>query len=584
MLNSQTQPDEFTFPFILKSCSSLTNKPIALESHSRLVRLGFQWDVYSSTALIDVYAKLGCIDDARKVFDKMSERNAVCWNAMTAGYAYNGLDLEAIAIFREMLEMDFEPGVSTMAAVLPACARLHALDHGRCVHGLVVRRKLSYDSTVYNCLIDMYAKCGKLGMARQLFDEIMEKTDVSWTCMISGYVHCGMMDEASILFREMQELGFKHSYATMACMLDACAELADLRLGSCIHGHAAKHGFDIDVITGTALIDMYAKCGFIEEARRVFDEMPDRNVITHNAMIFGYGIHGHGTEALETFKNMREDGVKPNSSTFVSVLSACSHAGLVNEGKQYFESMVTLHGMTYEAKHYACKVDMLGRAGFVREAFELIKGMPIEPDDVVWGALLGACRMHGHVKLGRMAAERVLELKPEEAGYYVLVANMYAAEGKWGESLRLREMMRERNMKKEAGCSSIEDGGLVHSFVVGDFRHPEWGEIHEKMGEMSEKLRCEGYVPDTSFVLHEVEEGVKGERLSLHSERIALAYGLIKKGKGVLIRITKNLRVCGDCHNVFKLVSKIYGRDIIVRDSNRFHRFERGLCSCKDYW
>lgn len=541
-------------------------------------------DIYVATALVDLYSKLGEIDAARQLFDDIPVRNVVSWNAMIAGYAFNGFDLDAVGAFREMLESGFEPNSSTVVSVLPAVARLEDLGVGKFIHEWIVRKGMKMNGSILNSLVAMYGKCGELQYARQLFDEMPEKTDVSWSAIISAYAQRGSVTEALDLFHLMRISGVNPTAITVASVLPACADLVDLKQGTKLHGFCMKIGFELDLVVSTALVDMYAKCGCIEEAQRVFDVMPERNVVSWNAIISAYGSHGRGEDALVMFSRMQQDGIKPNKSTFVSVISACSHAGMIAEGLNCFHLMRRRYNVVPETKHYACVVDLLGRAGHLKEAYQFIERMPIDPDDVVWGALLGACRIHKDVVLAEFAAKKIFELMPDEPGYYVLLANIYAAEGRWGEAQKLREVMNEGKMKKEAGRSTIEEGGVLHSFLAGDFRHPEWEEIHKKMEEIGERLKNEGYIPDTSHVLHEVEEGLKDDRLAVHSERIALAFGLLKTGAGVPIRITKNLRVCGDCHTAFKLVSRIYDREIIVRDLNRFHRFEGGICSCRDYW
>ncbi|XP_073013487.1 pentatricopeptide repeat-containing protein At1g11290, chloroplastic-like [Typha latifolia] len=565
------------------ACGALSAIDEGREAHGRAVKIGLVSDVYISTALVDFYMKMGEVEVARQLFERIPLKNIVSWNALIAGYSYNELDLKAVGAFQRMQELGFEPNSSTLVSVLPAVARVGNYEEGRHIHKLMEGKGFDINESVINSLITMHGKFGELDIAYRLFEDFQEKTDVSWTAMISAYVQQGEFAKALELFLRMQALGFKPTAVTIASILPACANKMDLKLGMKIHGCSTKNGVNLDLVFSTALVDMYAKCGCIVEARHVFDDMPDRNVISWNAMINAFGLHGQGKDALEWFNLMQLNGVQPNSSTFVSTISACSHAGMVVEGLKCFESMNNEYNLVPETKHYACAVDVFGRAGHLKEAHDFIKRMPIEPDDGVWGSLLGACRIHKDMKLGKIAALKALELKPEEPGYYILLTNIYAAEGKWEDAQKLRVIMKKKKIVKEAGQSSIEIGGISHSFVMGDFRHPEWGKIYKKMREIEEKLEEEGYVPDTSFSLHE-EEVEKDERLAMHSERIALAFGLLKKSNGIPIRITKNLRVCGNCHSAFKLASRIYGREIVMRDLNRFHRFEGGICSCNDYW
>uniref|UniRef100_UPI0040747504 Synthetic PPR-DYW protein n=1 Tax=synthetic construct TaxID=32630 RepID=UPI0040747504 len=584
MRRSGIKPDNYTFPFVLKACASLSSLKEGKQIHGHVIKSGFESDVYVQSALIDMYAKCGELEDARKVFDEMPERNVVSWNAMISGYAQNGQSEEALELFREMQQEGIKPSEFTFCSVLSACASLGSLEMGKQIHGYVI--KSGFESIVFvgNALIDMYAKCGSIEDARKVFDEMPERTVVSWTAMISGYAQNGQSEEALELFREMQREGVKPDEVTLPSVLSACANLGALEQGKQIHAYVIKSGFESDVFVGSALIDMYAKCGSIEDARKVFDKMPERDVVSWNAMIAAYAQHGHGKEALQLFQQMQQEGVKPSEVTFTSILSACSHAGLVDEGHHYFESMSPDYGITPRVEHYGCMVDLLGRAGRLDEAEDLIKSMPFQPNVVVWGTLLGACRVHGDVERGERAAERILELDPESAAPYVLLSNIYAAAGRWDEAAKVRKLMKERGVKKEPGCSWIEVNNKVHEFVAGDKSHPQTKEIYAELERLSKQMKEAGYVPDTKFVLHDVEEEEKEQLLCYHSEKLAIAFGLISTPPGTPLRIIKNLRVCGDCHTATKFISKIVGREIVVRDANRFHHFKDGVCSCGDYW
>eukprot|EP01018_Ginkgo_biloba_P029665 Gb_20774 [translate_table: standard] len=578
------QPDEYTFPFVLKACAGLSALEEGKKIHHNIVRSGFRVDIFVATALIDMYAKCGSIDDARKVFDKMSTRDVVSWSAMIAGYAHNGRASEALTLFHQMQLEDMKPNSVTFACVLPACAQLGAMQQGKLIHDYIIRSGFESDVIVGTALIDMYAKCGSLEIARKLFDKMSERNVVSWSAMIAGYAQNGHANEALKLFDQMQLLGVKPDSVTMVSVLQACAHLGALQQGKWIHDYIIRNHFEADVSVGTALIDMYAKCGSVEVARQCFDKMPKRNVISWSAMISGYGMHGHGDDALTLFSQMQETNTLPDDITFISVLSACGHAGLVDEGWHYFNCMSQYYCITPRAKHYACMVDLLGRAGHLNEAQDFIKRMPLEPDAGVWGALLSACRTHGNIELGKRVAERLFGLEPENAGYYVLLSNIYATAGRWEDVATVRMMMKERGLKKTPGCSFIEFNKRVHAFLVGDRSHPQSEKIYATLETLNQQMEAAGYVPNTNFVLHDVEEEVKGHMLNSHSEKLAIAFGLVNTSPGTPIRITKNLRVCGDCHSATKFISNIVRREIIVRDINRFHHFKDGSCSCGDYW
>ncbi|XP_042516588.1 pentatricopeptide repeat-containing protein At4g02750-like [Macadamia integrifolia] len=414
----------------------------------------------------------------------------------------------------------------------------------------------------------MYAKCGETDDGRRVFDTMSNRDLVYWTAMITAYEQSEHPKESLILFREIQEEGLSPDSVTMvygvnpnpvtlSIAVSACAYIGSLRLGRKLHGFIINIRMVIDTTLWNAIIDMYAKCGHLDSAVHMFNNSSSsqKNVSSWNSMIAGYGMHGYGKEALELYSQMIEEGFLPNHITFTSILSACSHAGLVNEGRKCFEDMKML-SVTPEVKHYACMVDMLGRAGLLQEALGLIKEMPLEPNDGVWGALLLACRIRGNTELGELAAKNLFDLEPDHSGYYVLMLNIYAASCKWQEVGKLRQ----------------------------DQSHPQIWEVNRKVEDLMVEMKMVGYVSDLSCVLHDVEEEDKEHILNYHSEKLVVAFGIMHINPGMPIQVTKNLRVCNDCHSTFKFISLAYQRKIIVRDTNRFHHFETGPCSCKDYW
>eukprot|EP01018_Ginkgo_biloba_P036700 Gb_40432 [translate_table: standard] len=578
------QPNKFTFPFVLKACAGLSALQEGKEIHNHIVRTGFESDVFVGNSLVAMYANCGSVQIARQVFDNMSERDVVSWNAMIDGYNQNGHADEALTLFNRMQLEGIKPNLVTLVSVLPACAHLTALQQGKWIHGCIIRSGFEWDVVVLTALVDMYAKCRSMEEARQLFDKMSKRNVVSWTAMIAGYAQNGQANEALTLFSQMNMAEIKPNSVTMGSVLLGCAHLAALQQGKWMHGYVVRNGFESDVVVGTALIDMYAKCGSVETARRLFDLMSERDVVSWSAMIAGYGMHGYGEDALALFSQMQQAGMKPNSITFVSVLSACSHAGLVDEGWQYFDCMIKNYSIIPRVEHYACMVDLLGRAGCLDEAQEFIRKMPLQPGATVWGALLAACRIHCNIELGEHIAEHLFYLEPENAGCYVLLSNIYAAAGRWDDVAKVRTMMKGRGLKKKPGCSFIEVNNRVHAFFVGDRSHPQSEKIYATLENLAGQMKEAGYVPNTNFVLHDVEEELKENMICSHSEKIAIAFGLMNTIPGTSIRITKNLRVCGDCHSATKFISKIVKREIIVRDANRFHHFKGGLCSCRDYW
>jgi pentatricopeptide repeat protein len=382
----------------------------------------------------------------------------------------------------------------------------------------------------------------------------------------------------------MQQEGVHPNYVTFVGLLNACASVIALEEGRRVHQQIIQSGLESDVFVGSSLVDMYAKCGSIEDACRVFNKMPSRDVVTWTAILGGFAMHGHGREALKHFEQMCDEGVQPDDITFVCVLSACSHAGLVDEGMCLYASMIRDYMIPAKLEHYTCMVDLLGRAGHLQEAENMVMAMPCKPQAAAWMALLGACRIHGNVGMAECVAKRILELEPENAAVYVLLSNIYAAAGNRHLCENVERQRKERGAKKQPGRTWIEVNNEVHTFVVQGQDHPQMIEIHAELQRLSGLMHNAGYVPCTELVLDDVEEEEKVSHLCHHSEKLAIAFGLINTAPGTPLRIRKNLRVCKDCHTSTKFISKIVRRTIMVRDANRFHHFEDGVCSCMDYW
>lgn len=343
-------------------------------------------------------------------------------------------------------------------------------------------------------------------------------------------------------------------------------------------------GLEEDVVVGTSVVDMYCKCGRVGPARTTFDRIKNKNVKSWTAMVTGYGMHGYAREALDVFYEMIRVKMVPNYITFVSVLSACSHAGLVDEGWHWFQTMTRRYHIEPGVEHYSCMVDLFGRAGFLNQAYDLIKKMKVRPDFVVWGSLLAACRKHKNVDLGEIAARKLFELDPKNCGYYVLLSNIYADAGRWKDVEKMRIHMKSHGLSKTPGFSLVELKGRVHVFLVGDKEHPDHEKIYSFLEELCRKVQEAGYVPNMTSVLHDIDCEEKEMTLKIHSEKLAVAYAVMNSVPGSTIQVIKNLRICGDCHETIKLIAKIVNRNIVVRDSKRFHHFSDGLCSCGDYW
>jgi pentatricopeptide repeat protein len=440
------------------------------------------------------------------------------------------------------------------------------------------------DVVCTTAMVGALAAAGDVDAARELFDVMPTRDHVAWNTMIAGYVHVGRSREALRLFDRMQEAGDAIGEATLVSVLTACAQMGAFDRGKWVHWFARSWGMRVSVTLGTALVDMYSKCGAVATAMEVFDSMRERNVYTWTSAISGLAMNGKGTECIDLFKRMESEGIQPNGVTFVAVLRGCSMAGLVDEGRACFDSMKGKHGFDPWLEHYGCMVDLYGRAGCLDDAVNFINTMPVEPHEGVWGALLNASRIHKNVELGKYAMDKLTAIESENDAAHVLLSNIYAESQDWKGVSRTRRMMKAKRVKKVPGWSTIEVDGKVHEFYVGGKSHPRYKKIEMMLAEMNRRLRLQGYAANTKEVLFDIEEEEKEDAISLHSEKLALAFGLIVLPEGVEIRIVKNLRVCRDCHDYTKMVSKVFNREIVMRDRNRFHHFKDGACSCRDYW
>ncbi|KAJ6792369.1 putative pentatricopeptide repeat-containing protein, chloroplastic [Iris pallida] len=583
------EPDRFTVTSVISAASGSGYLWFGKQLHCLAIKTGLASDACTGCSLVDMYSKCGLVggtmDDSRKVFDRLVERNVMSWTAVISGYVQNGgCDIDALKVFVEMLHGRVQPNQFTYSSILKACANLSNAGLGEQVYARVVKSGLSSVNFVGNSLVSMYARSGRMEEARKAFDVLFDKNLISYNAIVDGYIKNSDSEEAIGLLHGIDRRDVGMTAFTFASLLSAAASLGVMGKGQQLHAQLLKAGFESDRAIRNALVSMYSKCGNIEDAGRVFSEMGDRNVITWTSMITGFAKHGHANLALESFDEMISAGVKPNEVTYVAVLSACSHVGLVREGKEHFETMQRVYRIVPRMDHYACMVDLLGRSGFLEEALGLIGSMPFEADALVWRTLLGACRLHGNVSLGEVASRRILEQEPDDPAAYVLLSNLYAGARKWEEAARVRKGMKERRVSKEAGLSWVEIGNRIHKFHAGDTSHERATEIYDKLDELVEEIKGMGYVADKSYVLHDIEDGMKEQFLLQHSEKIAVAFGLVSTSHPRPIRVFKNLRVCGDCHSAIKFISKASGRDIIVRDSNRFHRFSDGECSCGEYW
>ncbi|PIN11668.1 hypothetical protein CDL12_15733 [Handroanthus impetiginosus] len=592
------------------------NSPFELQQvHTLVIKTGTPLSALPLSRVASICALTPRFAYAQQIFQQVGQPEIFIWNCCLKDFAESDSPFDAILLFYQLRKHNVCPDSFTCTFVLKACVQLRDLFHGRIVHKFIQKLGLQSNLVLQNVTVHLYASCGKISDAILLFNKMPQRDVItwntmitqlvkrgyidsaykmflqmpdrnvrSWTAMIAGFGQCGKPKEAIDLFTKMEEVGLKPSEVTVVAVLAACTDLGALDLGSRIHEYSDKNEFKRNIPVCNTLIDMYIKCGVLEAALRVFEGMKERTVVSWSAMIQGLAIHGKANEALELFHQMIQTGMKPNGVTFIGLLNACSHMGLINKGRWFFASMSRDYGIIPSIEHYGCMVDLLSRAGLMQEAHEFITQMPIKPNAAVWGALLGGCKLHKKIEMAKVAMRHLQELDPLNDGHYVVLANIYSEAKQWDDAARVRKLMRNKGLQKTLGWSSITVNGIVHEFVAGDETHPQSQEIFKVWNKLLAHMRLKGYIPNTSVVLLDMEENEKEKIVFRHSEKLALVFGLINTSHGETIRIFKNLRVCEDCHAAFKVISEISNREIVVRDRNRFHCFRDGSCSCKDYW
>lgn len=569
---------------LLKKCKNLEDFK---QAHAQIVKWGFFWNSFSASNLVAACAlsDWGSLDYACSIFQQFHEPGTFEFNTMIRAHVKDMNFQDALVFYYEMLERGVEPDNFTYPALFKACAWLKAKEEGMQIHGHVFKFGFESDLYVQNSLINMYGKCGEIQHSCAVFEQMDEKSVASWSAIIAANASLGMWYECLMVFGNMSSEGcWRPEESTLVTLLSACTHLGALDLGKCTHGALLRNISELNVIVQTSLIDMYVKCGYLEKGLSLFKKMTKRNQMSYTVMISGLAMQGHGEEALRIYSMMLEEGLDPDDVVYVGVLSSCSHAGLVDEGFNCFDRMKSEHGIEPTAQHYGCMVDLMGKAGMINEALEFINSMHIKPNDVVWRSLLSACRVHCNLEIGEIAAKHLFESNSQNPGDYVILSNMYARAEKWVEVAKIRTEMARKGFNQVPGFSLVEVGRRIHKFVSQDTSHPRCGSVYEMIHQMEWQLKFEGYSPDTSQVLLDVDEEEKRQRLKGHSQKLAIAFALIHTSKGTPIRIARNLRMCSDCHTYTKLISIIYEREITVRDRNQFHHFKNGTCSCRDYW
>ncbi|XP_059312495.1 pentatricopeptide repeat-containing protein At4g01030, mitochondrial [Lycium ferocissimum] len=553
MQSAGYQPNRNSITSVLQAVSELRHLKIGKEIHCHVIRNGLDYDLHIATSLVDMYVKNDDLTSAQAVFDCMTNRNICAWNSLIAGYSCKGHFEKAGDLLNQMKEEGIKPDIVT-----------------------------------YNSMVSGYStsNCIKeaLGMIRRIKSSGMSPNVISWTSLVSGCSQQGYFREAFEFLSQMQDEGIRVNSITVASLLQACAGLSLLHIGKEIHCLCIRNDFLGDVYVSTALIDMYSKCGNLENAQKVFRKLEDKTLASWNSMITGFAIYGLGTEAISLFDKMRKANIQPDAITFIALLSSCKHSGLLDKGWRYFDDMETCFGVIPTIEHYSCMVDLLGRVGYLDEASDFIQSMPMEPNAAVWGALLTSCRIHGNVELGEIAAEHLFKLEPYNAANYALMMNLYALSNRWKDVDRIRDKMEAMGVKIGPVWSWLKVNQRIHIFSTAGKSHPEEGEIYFELYKLISEMKKLGYAPDTKCVYQNISEVEKEKVLLGHTEKLAITYGLIRTRNPAPIRVINNTRICSDCHTVAKYMSLLRRREIFLKDGVRFHHFRDGKCSCCDLW
>ncbi|CAN4076941.1 unnamed protein product [Withania somnifera] len=590
---------------IFKLIEQCKNIATLKQVHAQMITTGLILHTYPlNRILISSSTIAATISYALSIFNHVNNPTIFLFNTLISSSLARKDDQThfALALYtRILMQTTLIPNSYTYPSLFKACSSQPWLQHGQALHTHVLKfLEPPYDHFIQASLLNFYSKCGKLGVSRFLFDQITGPDLACWNSILAAYAHnisayyesnldnvydsSSLQLEVLLLFSQMQKSLTYPNEVSLVALISACADLGALSQGIWAHSYVLRNGLKLNRFVGTALIAVYANCGRLDFARQVFDQLLERDTCCYNAMIRGLAIHGLGLEALDLFKRMDLEGLVPDDVTMLIIMCACSNVGLVDQGCKFFQSMKEDYGIVPKLEHYGTLVDLFGRAGRVKEADEIVQAIPMKPNAVLWRSLLGAARVHGNLEVGESALKQLILLEPETSGNYVLLSNMYASLSRWDDVKNVRKLMKDQGIDKAPGSSIVDIDGAMHEFLIGDKTHPQAKCIYVKLDEMHRRLQEHGYKTGTREVLFDIEEEEKEDALSYHSERLAIAYALIASDSGAPIRIIKNLRVCSDCHTATKLISRIYEREIIVRDRSRFHHFRNGTCSCLDYW
>ncbi|XP_057794219.1 pentatricopeptide repeat-containing protein At3g24000, mitochondrial-like [Salvia miltiorrhiza] len=594
MLEAGAYPTNYTLGVVLNACTSLCDINLARQIHGYIVKYDLEHDSSIGNALCSLYSKCRNLAMAIRAFERIAEKDVISWTAVVSACGDNGNSAKGLDMFVKMLVVGAEPNEITLTSVLSLCCTMQALDAGSQVHSLIIKLGYGSDLRLTNSIMYLYLKSGCIAEAKKLFVGMSSVSLVTWNAMIAGYAEmislaedalsaylCGI--EALQIFQQMNRSGLRPDLYTFSSLFSVCSSLVALEQGEQVHAQTIKTGFLSDVIVATALVNMYNKCGSINRASKAFLEMSTRTLISWTSMITAFAQHGRSEQALQVFEDMRRVGVKPNKITFVGVLSACSQAGMVDQAFAYYDMMKNEYRISPVMDHYSCLIDMFVRLDRIDEAFDFIEKANLAPNEFIWSILIAGCRSQGKLELAFHAAEQLLELELKDSETYLLLLNMYVSAGRWKDVSRVRKMMRDAKVDRIVDWSWITIRDKVYSFKFSSKRHHQDG-VTELLDDLIDRAKPLGYKAEAGL---EIDDELGKEEATTsaahHSEKMAVAFGLLNTSGEVQIRVTKNMGMCRDCHCFIKLVSLLTSRTIIIRDSKRLHKFHNGECSCKDF-
>ncbi|KAM0828447.1 hypothetical protein ACQ4PT_067545 [Festuca glaucescens] len=574
-----------TYDALVTAASALREAGSAAAVLWHMESSGFEPDQYMWNRVLGMYLVCGMLTEAREVFEGMPTRSRVTWGVMMGGLVDGKRPRAALALFGELWE---EVGVGAGPRVLVVAVRaatvLGSVRAGRELHCCVAKMGMSEDQYLPCALIDMYSKCGRVDEARRVFDGMPWRSVVAWNTMLAAYLLHGCSDQALDLYHDMCESGVQLDQFTFSTMLGVFSRLGLLEHAKQMHAGLIQSGLQMDIVGNTALVDLYCKWGQMEDARHVFERMPSRNLVSWNALIAGYGYHGMGGKAIEMFERLIAEGIAPNHVTFLGVLNACRFSGFIDRGKRIFQLMAHNPKTKPRAMHYACVIELFGRQGLLDEAYSMIRKAPFTPTANMWGALLTACRINKNIQLARLAAEQLLAMEPQKVNNYIVLLNLYISSGKHDEALTVVNTLKKAGLYMGAACSWITVKKKDHRFFFNDSLNPKSSEIYRRLDTLMEEIKELGYVSEDDELLPDILPDEQETLKVYHSEKLAVAFGLISTSPSAPLTINQSHRLCHDCHKAIKFVSQVTKREITVRDASRFHHFKLGTCSCGDYW